>query len=122
MNQVTFRTPGEMNLLGYILRSLIERNLKTGAGVRALSRMKGKVNVGASTMKVALHFQGDRVEIGVGWPERADARVQGSMDTLLSVALGQGMVAPVLAGRLKVGGKIWKLLPMLKLLQAEKTT
>ena len=50
---------------------------------------------------------------------RSDVRVRGSMDTLLGVSLGKGMVWPVLTGRLKVGGKVWRLLRMLPLLKAE---
>jgi len=46
-------------------------------------------------------------------------RVRGSMDTLLGVSLGKGMVWPVVTGRLKVGGKVWRLLRMLPLLKAE---
>jgi hypothetical protein len=107
-----------MNLLGYILRALINRNLQTDAGVRALKKMKGKILVGASRMKVTLDFDGDDLQISVGAREKAQTRVSGSMDTLLGVALGKGMVGPVLAGRLKVGGRVWRLLRMLKLLKA----
>ncbi len=119
MPSVIFRTPGEMNLLGYFLRGLIERNLKTEHGARAFAKMMGKVLVGASRMKVTLDFDGDDLYMSVGHEGKADARVQGSMDTLLGVALGKGMIGPVLSGRLKVGGKVWRLLRLLGLLNAE---
>jgi hypothetical protein len=119
MPQVVFHPPGEMNLLGYILRSLLDRNLKSPGGERAFRKMKGKVLVGASQMKVTLDFDGDDLQISVGLVGKAQARVQGSMDTLLGVALGKGMVGPVLSGKLKVGGRVWRLLRMLKLLEAE---
>jgi hypothetical protein len=108
-----------MNLLGYILRSLIERNLRTERGTRAFTIMKGKILVGASRMKVTLDFDGDDLYMSVGQEGKADVRVKGSMNTLLGVALGRGMVWPVLSGRLRVGGKVWRLLRMLRLLKAE---
>jgi len=119
MPHIVFKTPGEMNLLGYILRSLVERNLDTPKGARAFSRMKGTVLVGASKMTVTLDFSGDDLEMDVGEKGKADVRVRGSMDTLLGVSLGKGMVWPVLTRRLKVGGKVWRLLRMLPLLKAE---
>jgi hypothetical protein len=119
MPGVVFRTPGEMNLLGYILRTLIERNLQTEKGVRALSKMKGTVLVGASKMRVTLDFSSDDLEVEVGARGKPDVRVLGSMDALLGVSLGKGMIWPVLTRRLKVGGKFWRLLRMLPLLKAE---
>ena len=119
MPRVVFKTPGEMNLLGYILRSLVERNLETPRGARALSKMKGTVLVGASRMTVTLDFSGDDLEMEVGEKGKSDLRVRGSMDALLGVSLGKGMVWPVITRRLKVGGKAWRLLRMLPLLKAE---
>jgi hypothetical protein len=122
MARVVFRTPGEMNLLGYILRSLVERNLNTQKGARALSKMKGTVLVGASRMTVTLDFSGEDLEMQVGGqgPQgKPDVRVRGSMDALLGVSLGKGMIWPVMTRRLKVGGKVWRLLRMLPLLKAE---
>jgi len=81
--------------------------------------MKGTILVGASRMRVMLEFTGGDLVMAVGG-DRADTRVRGSMDTLLGVALGHGMVMPVLSGKLKVGGKIWRLLRMLKLMRVEK--
>ena len=119
MPSVKFRNPGEMSLVGYILQALIERNLKTERGVKALAKMKGRVLVGASQMELTLDFTGDDLVMAVGRDGKPDARVAGNMDALLGVALGKGMVGPVLSGKLKVGGKIWRLLPMLKLMKAE---
>ena len=119
MAKVVFRPPDEMNLLGYILRSVIDRNLQSPTGQRTFQKMKGRVLVGASQMKVTLDFDGDDLQMSVGEQGKAQARVQGSMDTMLGVSLGKGMIGPVLSGRLKVGGRVWRLLRMLKLLNAE---
>lgn len=119
MDRVVFHPPGEMNLLGYILRSLVERNLQTPKGARALSKMKGTVLVGASRMTVTLDFSGEGLGMRVGSQGKPDVRVRGSMDALLGVSLGKGMVWPVMTRRLRVGGKFWRLLRMLPLLKAE---
>jgi ubiquinone biosynthesis protein UbiJ len=119
MARVLFETPGRMNLLGYFLRSLIERNLKSENGRRALSKIKGTLLVGASEMRVTLRFTQQEVVIALDEPGPVDARVCGTLDALLAVALGRELVAPVLSGRLKVGGKIWRLLPLLTLLRTE---
>jgi hypothetical protein len=120
--KVVFKKPGEMNLLGYILRSLVERNLETESGARVLKKMNRTVLVGASDMRITLDFSGADLVMAVGQEERTDARVSGSMDTLLGVSLGKGMVWPVMTGKLKVGGKVWRLLRMLKLLDAGSST
>lgn len=119
MPRVVFKTPGEMNMLGYILRCLVERNLETPKGARAFAKMKGTVMVGASRMRVTLDFSGEDLVVEMGWRDNVDVRVRGSMDTLLGVSLGKGMIWPVVTGRLKVGGKVWRLLRMLPLLKAE---
>jgi len=118
-SKIEFKKPGEMNLLGYILQSLFLRNLQTEAGKRTMQKMKGTVLVGASDMRVTLEFGDGNLVMSVGAGQKSDARVSGSMEALLSVALGKGMVLPVLTGKLKVGGKVWRLLKMLKLLKAK---
>lgn len=119
MAKVKFETPGTMNLLGYFLRSLIERNVKSEQGARAFNKMKGVIVVGASEMRVTLRFTEHDVVIALGEQNGADARVCGSLNTLLAVTLGRELIAPVLSGRLKVSGKIWRLLPLLRFFRAE---
>lgn len=119
MPQIKFKKAGEMNLVGYILRALIERNLETPAGARAFAKMKGRVLVGASAMEITLNFSDGDLIMSVGRDGKPDARVRGSMQALLDVSLGKGMIGPLLSGRLKVGGKAWRLLRMLKLMKAE---
>jgi ubiquinone biosynthesis protein UbiJ len=119
MAKVTFETPGRMNLLGYFLRSLIERNSNSPQGARAFEKMKGAIGVGASEMRITLKFSQGGLVIALGEEGKTDARVCGRLDTLLAVALGRQMIGPLLSGELKVSGKIWRLLPLLNLFRAE---
>jgi hypothetical protein len=118
MPSVLFPSPAEMNLLGYFLKSLIEKNIQTQIGKRTFIKMKGRILINASGMEVSLDFSNDKLEISVGRLEKPSASVKGQLNTLLNIALGKGMIRPVLTGKLKVTGKIWRLLPLIKLLKA----
>jgi hypothetical protein len=45
----------------------------------------------------------------------SDASIAADMATLIDVCLGRALVGPVLTRRMRLGGKIWRLLPLLKL-------
>ncbi len=67
-----------------------------------------------SAFVVILMFVGEDLTIEVGGQSpqgKPDVRVLGSMDALLGVSLGKGMVWPVLTRRLKVGGKVVATVP-----------
>jgi hypothetical protein len=119
MARVVFETPGRMNLLGYFLRSMTERNLKSEKGLRAFSQLKGAILLGASDMRVTLRFVGGDLIVSLGDQGKTDAGVCGSLDALLGVALGRELIAPVLSGKLRVSGKVWRILPLLSFLRAE---
>lgn len=119
MPNVRFRKLGEMNLLGYILYGIIERNLQTERGRRAFKKTKGTIGLAASGMRVTLDFQGEQLQLEVGQAGPVDARVEGTIDTLMRISLGGNFVVPVLRGRLRVGGKIWRLLSLIQLLKVE---
>ena len=117
MTEIHFAQPQRINLLGHFLHSLVARNLLDEKGKKTFRRMRGAIGVRASQMAVTLRFDGNVLEIHTGMDAAVDAWVKGDLDTLLGVALGKSKVLPVLRGRLRVGGKIWKLLGLLRLLQ-----
>ena len=118
MSKIEFIPPDKINLLGHFVHSLIERNIKTPKGEKVFRRMKGRILVVASGMEAMLHFQKDTLTISTEISEKPGARIAGSLETLLRTALGKGFVGPVLSGKLKIGGKFWRLLPLLKLFEA----
>lgn len=118
MALVTIDDPPRMNLLGLMLGNLIERNLAAHEPLRRrLARLKGTVAVQAGEMRVTLCFGGGALAIRRGADPSARASIAGSMDTLLGLAQGRGMIGPVLAGRLKPRGNLLFLLRVKPLLQ-----
>lgn len=108
-----------MSLLGLILASVIQRNCEKEQNLARLSRLKGAVEVTAGEMVVTLCFSEGKLTVTRGPDDKARAAVSGSLDSLMGVALGQGMVGPWLAGKLKTRGNLFMLLKMLPLMTAD---
>lgn len=115
---VVIQQPERMNLLGLILGGIIERNLEHERHRRTFQRLGGEVEVRAGGMLVTMAFDAGRLTIRRGGAERPRARVGGSLDALMQLSLGGGMVGPWLSGKLKTGGSLLLLLRMRPLLQA----
>jgi len=118
-HSVTIDDPPSMNLLGLILASILERNLADPARQRGAARLRGDVVVQAGEMVVTLSFAEGGVTVRRGAAEHPRAAVRGSLDTLMGLSLGRGMVGPVLAGRLKPRGSLLQLWRIRRLLQVE---
>lgn len=116
---VVIDNPAEMNLLGLLLGSLIERRVADAALARKLERLRGDVVVEAGKMCITLRFEPGRLTVLRGASEAPRARVSGSMDALLRIALGNGMVGPWLAGQIRTQGNLLLLLRMLPLMRAQ---
>lgn len=120
MPQLTIDDPKNMNLLGLMLGSLIERNLATPAGQAALRGLSGAVLIGAGPMRVALELGGDGVRVTREAPARVTAELRGSLATFAQVAVSDnllGMLAPVVTGKLAVRGNPLVLLRLRALLR-----
>ncbi len=124
MMRVVFAPPERMNLLGHILRSLLERALSEPRLARRMRKVERPIEIRASAMRLLLHVSGEEVILRVpeaGQPEaRPVARVWGDLEALLALTLGRGLVRNFLRGRLRVGGRVWRLLPLLSLLRARE--
>jgi hypothetical protein len=118
MAGVTVDRPESMNLLGLLMRGLLEENLRVPANARAAARMRGEVAVEAGGMEVTLRFADGGITVLPGASGRPRARVRGGMQDLLSMVTGGGLVGPVLAGRVRIGGNPFVLLRMLPLIRA----
>ena len=115
--RVVVDDPARMNLLGLILAGIIERNLQDAAALRRFQGIEADVVVQAGQMVVTLHFQRGHLRVARGEVQRPRARVAGSLDALMSLSLGGGMVGPWLSGRLKTRGSLLLLLRLRRLLQ-----
>lgn len=111
---ITILEPERMNLLGLMLRGLLERGLAAGRG----ARLRGDILVEAGGMRITLRFGEDRVEITREPPRgRPRARVCGTLTALCDAALERGRVRAWFGGRLSVRGgplTLWRLLVLLR--------
>ena len=121
MTEIMFQPAGKMNLLGYILRSLIERNTATQEGSHTVKRINGRFLITGSSMKLTMDFRQGSIIMTAGEHGRPDAWVSGSLDTLMKVALDQSLIEPLLSGKLRIGGRAWRLVPVLHLLRTDGT-
>ncbi len=116
---VTVDDPERMSLLGLILASIIRRNLEHEENLARLKRLDGAVAVTAGEMQVTLRFADGALTVTRAQEDKPRAAVSGTMDSLMGVSLGQGMVGPWLAGKLKTRGNLLFLLKMLPLMTAD---
>jgi hypothetical protein len=117
MSEVTIHDPERMNLLGLILGSLIERNVAGDPELkRRFDRLEGAVAVTAGRMAITLRFGRGSLTVERGAAAGTRASVRGSLDTLMGLSLGKGMVGPFLSGKLKARGTLFllKLMPLLR--------
>lgn len=120
MESIRIDQPGRMNLLGYLLRSILQRGATRDRGRRQLRRLRGRIEIGGSEMRVGLAGANGEVVISAGAIAQADARVHADLRTLLALSLGGNPLGPLLSGRLRVRGKVWRLLPLLRLMKGPR--
>ena len=114
---VDIEGPERMSILGLLMQGTLENSLRDSGNIGRARRLSGVVAVRAGKMAVALCFQGDRLVISSEIPERPAAGVSGGMSDLLGVVVGEGMVWPVLSGRVRISGNPFMLLKMLPLIR-----
>jgi len=115
--RVTIEDAPRMNLLGFFLAGIIERNLADAEQLRRFERLAADVVVQAGELVVTLKFARGSLVVRRGAEAGARAGVRGSLDTLMGMALGAGMVGPVLRGALKPRGSLLLLLKLKRLLR-----
>jgi hypothetical protein len=115
---VVIDDPPTMNLLGLLLGNLMSRQAQLPGNARRLTKLKGDLVVEAGRMTITLAFGSGQVTIRRGTSERPRAWVKGSLEALLQVSLGGGMVRPWLRGDLRTRGSIPLLLRSLPLFRA----
>lgn len=117
MTEVNIEKPSEMNLLGLILATVLEKNLEKPENRRRAEHLEGSVGVRAGRMVVTLRCRPGQITVASGLDDRCRARVSGPMEAFLDVALGKGLVGHVVSGRVKIGGNPFFLLKLLPLLR-----
>jgi ubiquinone biosynthesis protein UbiJ len=117
MGRVVIADPERMNLLGLILRSILERNLESAACQRMAARLEGRIGVKAGEMAVTLECHAGSFRIVRGWEGSAQARVRGELGSFVRIATGGGLARPVLTRKIGFSGNPLLLLRLTALLR-----
>lgn len=117
--EVVIDDPPTMSLLGLLLGNMLERQVIKAEHQRRLARLRGDVLVEVGEMAITLRFGDGALTVLRGAREKPRARVRGSMDALLGIALGGSMVGPWLSGAIKTKGNLFLLLRMIPLLRVD---
>jgi len=117
MAEVVLDQPETMNLLGLILKSILEGNLELEKKARKAAKINGKIGVQAGEMKITLHCDAGQFKIVRGHGDKSNARVRGGLKPFLEIALGGGLVQPVIDGDVRIGGNPFLLLKLIPLLR-----
>jgi hypothetical protein len=117
--KVRVEDPERMNLMGLLMRGLLESSLKTERGRRAAQKLRGDVRVNAGAMGVTLSFTPEEIVLRANESGRTRAHVRGDMKPLLELVAGGSLFAPVLLGRIRVGGNLLMLLRLLPLIRSK---
>ena len=116
-SRVTVVDPERMNLLGLMLRSVIDRRLANPMTARLTQFLRGDIVVNASGMEVTLRFMKGRVEITREPPAKKPVcEIRGSLAGMLDAALGRNRVRRFMSGELRPRGRPLPLLQLLLLL------
>lgn len=114
---VRLEPPGEMNLIGYFLRGLVQRGLEAAGGRIPRGLAGQRYLIRSEGMEVTLIFGSDEIGIRRGRHPRIDATVRAGLEPMIHLLREGKVVGPVLRGSLGVRGKIWRLLPLMGLLR-----
>lgn len=117
---IRLEQPEEMNLLGHILKSLLEGNLATPSNLPRAKRLEKSdrpIGIQAGQMQVSLLCRPQDWCITRGLDGRATTVVQGDLEAFLDVALGRGFWRPLWQRRLRFRGNALTLLRLLPLVR-----
>ena len=109
-----------MNLLGLLLKRMIEKNLNDTINLKKLNNKK--IFIQAGKMKVTLNISDDNIEIKrVTAIAKSNAKIRGSFDAFIRIATGKRrpfiFFIEILSGNIRIGGNPLTLLPLIKVLK-----
>jgi hypothetical protein len=114
--RVVVDQPETQSLLGLLMRNILADNMADDTKYARVRDLVADIQVQASDMVVTLRFAGGTLTIVKGPSEKPRARVRGGLGAFLRVATGGGVIGPVLAGEIAIGGNPFVLLRLLPLL------
>ncbi len=116
--------PEKMNLLGILMKTLLEANMAVRWKAWFARKITGDVRVQAGKMAVTLAFAGGNITIYGEERPNPRATVKGKMKGLLDIVTGCPFTVSwaVLSGAVRIGGNIFLMLLMLPVIRAGKSS
>lgn len=118
--RVVIENPETMNLLGLLMKGMLEINLSDERLYKRACGLQGDIRVQAGEMAVTLRFDGQGLRILREADQRPRASVSGSMSALLGVVVRERLVRSVLTGAVRIWGNPFMLLKVLPLIRAPR--
>ena len=115
---VRLEPDGEMHLVGYFLRALLERAIGAHGGRVPRGLVGASYGIRSEGMELTIAFRQDGAGIRRILSQDTDARVEAALPTLVRLLLGGGLLRPWLSGEVRARGKLWRLMPLLRLLRS----
>lgn len=108
MESVEVAEPGKTSILTLMFKQILDQNLRDPRRSRVMRNRVLTVHVKSREMQTTLSFEADRVRAEDGAHGRPDIEIAGSVQVLLSLALGASPVRTVLARRMRIRPRRWK--------------
>ncbi|MEW6203172.1 MAG: SCP2 sterol-binding domain-containing protein [bacterium] len=118
MAELIIKEPESMNIMGLILKHLMEQNLKDAGKAEAARKMNCVIAMRGGKMGVTITFRSGTITIERGTPPRANSRINGSLNTFLQVAVSKNYISPLLSGKIRISGNPFPLLKLITFLAA----
>ncbi len=109
-----------MSLLGLMLGKIIENNLAFPRKAARAQGIKGRLGVTGGRMSLTIAFDGDTITIERGLTPPLGATIRGSLDGLLYVSIGGGILRSFFSGDIFVSGNPILALKALPLFRVER--
>lgn len=117
MAEIIVEDPENMNLLGLILKTLLDINLQDKKKLSAIKNFKGTFSIQGAKMQTSILIDKGQVTIKKGLLPKASATIKGKLDAFLKMGTGEALITPVLTGKVRVWGNPFALLKLIKILK-----
>lgn len=119
MPEVKIQNPSSMNMLGLIIKNIVDKNIANSRVYAKIADVESTINIQAGKMQIHLIMESGRLEIKHGLHPNPTARVSGSMGAIMNIGKRHFHKVPLdfLKLNFRVGGNVFALLPLLSIMK-----
>lgn len=97
-----------------ILKRIMERNLQDDKVLKKVQNLNADIFLKVGEMTSTLIFRKGDIEIREGKVSNSSSYIEGSLSDFISIALGKYPLMAFLKRKIKLGGNLFNLLPLVK--------